>query len=110
MAVGKDGCPLSKAGIRGAIERFDAIAGGEAGGAGGRRQIATLNFAGIGVEAEGYIDTLIPVNARVPKVDDSRDPVAKAGDDPESEQETQQVGRCGFLPISTFHPWGHGIR
>ena len=108
MALSEDRLPLGKSEVRRAVQRFEAIAGSNAGSTGGGCQIATLDLAGIGVEAKGDINTLVPVDAGIPEVDDARNPVAEAGDDPEREQKAQQVGRQGLLPMATFHPWGHG--
>ena len=108
VAVGEDGGPLGKAGIGGAVQLLDAIAGLDSGGAGFRGEVAVFDGAGVGVVAEGDVDALVPVDVGVPHVGDAGDPVAEAGDDPESQKEAQEVGGYGLLPgsgVSSVGTW-----
>ena len=92
VALGDNGGPLGEAAVGLAVEGHDAIAGGKPCGASFRLEAGFIDAARIGVEAEGDIDALVPVDARVPEIDDARDPVAQTGDDPESQKKAQKIG------------------
>jgi hypothetical protein len=92
VAFGKYGGPLGGSAVGGAVEGFNAIAGGQSGGARFGLETILVDKARIGVEAERDIHALVPVDACVPEVDDARDPVAQAGDDPEREKKAQKIG------------------
>jgi hypothetical protein len=107
VALGEDGGPLGETAVRGAVELVDVVPAADSGGSSFGREVAVLDGACVGVVAEGDVDALVPVDVGLPHVGDTGDPVAEAGDDPESQKEAQEIGGYGLLPGTVFHPWGH---
>jgi hypothetical protein len=92
VAVGEDGRPLGQTAVGCAVQLLNAIAGLEPGRAGFGLKAILVNLARIGIVAERDVDALVPVDTGIPKVNDARNPVAEAGDNPESQKKAKKIG------------------